>query len=113
MSQSFGDTAFSPKGVIWVLSIFERIRLSRYCAAIRERNSFLYRICKKNIFCSKYMIKWFIFGYRVVIFYLTKHCKHFCIYSFKNDGDPHLEFLVYEPSCGNVTVVLQPISFWC
>ena len=48
--------AFSPKGVIWVLSIFERIRLSRYCAAIRERNSCLYRICKKNIFCSKYMI---------------------------------------------------------
>ena len=59
MSQSFGDTAFSPKGVIWVLSIFERIRLSRYCAAIRERNSFLYRICKKNIFCSKYMINSF------------------------------------------------------
>ena len=56
MSQSFGDTAFSPKGVIWVLSIFERIRLSRYCAAIRERNYCLYRICKKNIFCSKYMI---------------------------------------------------------
>ena len=49
--------AFSPKGMIWVLSIFERIRLSRYCAAIRERNSCLYRICKKNIFCSKYMIK--------------------------------------------------------
>ena len=57
MSQSFGDMAFSPKGVIWVLSIFERIRLSRYCAAIRERNSCLYHICKKNIFCSKYMIK--------------------------------------------------------
>ena len=56
MSQSFGDTTFSPKGVIWVLSIFERIRLSRYCAAIRERNSRLYPICKKNIFCSKYMI---------------------------------------------------------
>ena len=56
MSQSFGDMAFSPKGVIWVLSIFERIRLSRYCAAIRERNSCLYRICKKHIFCSKYMI---------------------------------------------------------
>ena len=35
---------------------FERIRLSRYCAAIRERNSCLYHICKKNIFCSKYMI---------------------------------------------------------
>ena len=30
MSQSFGDMAFSPKGVIGVLSIFERIRLSRY-----------------------------------------------------------------------------------
>ena len=29
MSQSFGDMAFSPKGVIWVLSIFERIPLSR------------------------------------------------------------------------------------
>ena len=56
MSQSFGDMAFSPKGVIWVLSIFERIRLSRYCAAIRERNSCLYRICKNNIFCCKYMI---------------------------------------------------------
>ena len=48
------DMAFSPKGVIWVLSIFERIRLSRYCAAIRERNSCLYRICKKNKLCSKY-----------------------------------------------------------
>ena len=48
--------AFSPKGMIWVLSIFERIWLLRYCAAIRERNSCLYRICKKNIFCSKYMI---------------------------------------------------------
>ena len=56
VSQSFGDMAFSPKGVIWVLSIFERTRLSRYCAVIRERNSCLYRICKKNIFCSKYMI---------------------------------------------------------
>ena len=31
------------------LSIFEPIRLSRYCAAIRERNSCLYRLCKKNI----------------------------------------------------------------
>ena len=39
---------------------FERIRLSRYCAAIRERNSCLYRICKKNIFCSKYMINGFM-----------------------------------------------------
>ena len=51
------DMDFSPKGMIWVLSIFEWIRLSRYCTAIRERNSCLYRICKKNIlFCSKYMI---------------------------------------------------------
>ena len=50
------DMAFCPKGMIWVLSIFERIRLSRYCAAIREHYSCLYRICKKNIFCSKYMI---------------------------------------------------------
>ena len=72
ISQSFGDTSFSPYDVIWVtwvcdtsniwlliwvLSIFELIRLSRYCVAIRERNSCLYRICKKNIFCSKYMLK--------------------------------------------------------
>ena len=62
MSQSFGDMAFSPKGVIWVLSIYERIRLSRYCAAIRERNSCLYRICKKNIFCSKYIEDIQVFG---------------------------------------------------
>ena len=67
MSQSFGDTAFSPKGVIWVLSIFERIRLSRYCAAIRERNSCLYRICKKNIFCSKYSL-YHIFTTKYVLF---------------------------------------------
>ena len=57
------DMAFSPNGMIWVLSIFERIRLSRYCAAIRERNSCLYRICKKNIFCSKYMIKYISGGW--------------------------------------------------
>ena len=50
------DMAFSPKGVILVLSIIKLILLSRYIVAIREHNSCLYRICKKNIFCSKYMI---------------------------------------------------------
>ena len=49
-----GHVGMYYEGMIWVLSIFERIRLSRYCAAIRERNSCLHCICKKNIFCSKY-----------------------------------------------------------
>ena len=73
--------AFSPKGVIWVLSVFERIRLSRYCDAIRERNSCLYRICRKNIFCSKYMISIFIFNWQLQI------CNVLLINMFKAFSD--------------------------
>ena len=54
MSQSFGDTAFSPKGVIWVLNGYGfRDTVPRYV------NVTLVCIvyAKKNIFCSKYMIK--------------------------------------------------------
>ena len=80
------DMAFSPKGMIWVLLNFERIRLSRYCAAIRERNSCLYRTCKKNILCSKYTINSFLYAfvnlklinYRVVPLSFSSYKTYLC-----------------------------------
>ena len=42
---------------IWILTNFELIQLSRYGVPIRALDLRLYRICKKNVFYSKYMIK--------------------------------------------------------
>ena len=82
--------AFSPKGVIWVLSIFERIRLSRYCAAIR----------KVTLVCIAYAKRTYhIFTVKYVLFTYAIHAQVLCtyrdtisrkLYQFKICQNPYL-----------------------